>query len=122
MSRKERAIAALLLAVAVIGGALIPRLLASPSAPLGIALGPGPGRSVVQAPALPKPAPRTGSRAAPPRTSRVSSVLPAWAVALLASVVVAGSLQLAVLWRRARSRRRPGRGPGGRRRRGTEAA
>ena len=54
MSRKERVIAALLLAVAVIGGALIPRLLASPSAPLGIALGPGPGRSVVQAPALPK--------------------------------------------------------------------
>src|SRR5262245_55386602 len=49
MSRKELLIAGLLLAVAVVGGAVIPRLLASPAAPLGIALGPGPGRSVVQA-------------------------------------------------------------------------
>lgn len=55
MSRKERVLAALLLAVAVAGGALIPRLLASPLNPLGIALGPGPGRSVVQAPAIPTP-------------------------------------------------------------------
>lgn len=78
MSRKERAIAALLLAVAVIGGALIPRLLASPSAPLGIALGPGPGRSVVQAPALPK-APRHRSarlNVSPQTAVQPSPVLP----------------------------------------------
>jgi hypothetical protein len=55
MSRKERVLAALLLAIAVAGGALIPRLLASPLNPLGIALGPGPGRSVVQAPAISRP-------------------------------------------------------------------
>lgn len=53
MSRKELLIAGLLLAVAVVGGASIPRLLASPAAPLGIALGPGPSRSVVQAPTIP---------------------------------------------------------------------
>lgn len=55
MSRKERVLAGLLLAIAVAGGALIPRLLASPLNPLGIALGPGPGRSVVQAPAISTP-------------------------------------------------------------------
>ena len=54
MSRKERIVAALLLAIAVAGGAVIPRLLASPATPLGVALGPGPGRSVVQAPAIAK--------------------------------------------------------------------
>lgn len=53
MSRKELLIAGLLLAVAVVGGASLPRLLASPSAPVGIALGPGPGQSVVQAPTIP---------------------------------------------------------------------
>jgi hypothetical protein len=52
MSRKELLIAGLLLAVAVVGGASIPRLLASPAAPLGIALGPGPGSSVVQTPTI----------------------------------------------------------------------
>ena len=52
MSRKELLIAGLLLAVAVVGGAVIPRLLASPAVPLGIALGPGPSRSVVQAPTV----------------------------------------------------------------------
>jgi hypothetical protein len=52
MSRKERMIAGLLLAVAVAGGALIPRLLASSAIPLGIALGPGPVHSVVQAPTI----------------------------------------------------------------------
>ena len=57
MSRKERVLASLLLAIAIAGGALIPRLLASPTNPLGIALGPRPGRSVVQAPAI-SPAPR----------------------------------------------------------------
>src|SRR3954471_22477097 len=64
MSRKERLVAALLLAIAVAGGALIPRLLASPPTSLGIALGPGPGRSVVQAPAIP----RERHRAAPRHT------------------------------------------------------
>ena len=69
MSRKERWVAALLLAVAVAGGALIPRLLASPPTSLGIALGPGPSRSVVQAPAVPRV-----RRSAPPQqtTSRPS--------------------------------------------------
>jgi hypothetical protein len=52
MSRKELLIAGLLLAVAVAGGGLIPRLLASPAAPFGMALGPGPARSVVQAPTV----------------------------------------------------------------------
>ena len=54
MSRKELLIAGLLLVVAVVGGASIPRLLASPATSLGIALGPGPGRSVVQAPTITK--------------------------------------------------------------------
>ena len=54
MSRKERIVAALLLAIAVAGGAVIPRLLTSPAAPRGVALGPTPGRSVVHAPAIPK--------------------------------------------------------------------
>jgi hypothetical protein len=52
MSRKELLIAGLLLAVAVVGGASLPRLLASPAAPFGRALGPGPGRSVVQTPTV----------------------------------------------------------------------
>ena len=64
MSQKERLVAALLLAIAVAGGALIPRLLASPPASLGIALGPGPGRSVVQAPTIL----RERQRAAPRHT------------------------------------------------------
>ena len=56
MSRIERGIAALLLAIAVAGGAFIPRLLSEPAGPLGVALAPaGPERIVVQAPAIPKP-------------------------------------------------------------------
>jgi hypothetical protein len=70
MSRKERVLAGLLLAIAVAGGALIPRLLASPLNPLGIALGAGPGRSVVQAPAI-STAPHR--RPPSPRTSSTSS-------------------------------------------------
>src|SRR5215471_14009704 len=54
MKGLERAIAALLLAVAVAGGALIPRLLSVPARPLGVPLGPGPSRVVVQAPAITK--------------------------------------------------------------------
>ena len=74
MSGKERVIAALLLAIAVAGGAVIPRLLgAAPSAPLGIALGPGPSRSVVQAPSIPKP-PSHGS--ARPNSSPQNAVRP----------------------------------------------
>ena len=74
MSRKERLVAALLLAVAVAGGALIPRLLASPPTSLGIALGPGPSRSVVQAPAIPRV-----RRSAPPQhtTPRLSPLVQA---------------------------------------------
>lgn len=54
MSGRERAIAALLLAIAVAGGASLPSVLSSAPGPLGIALAPGPGRSVVEAPAIPK--------------------------------------------------------------------
>ena len=70
MSGKERVVAAFLLAIAVAGGALIPRLLgAAPSAPLGVALGPGPARSVVEAPPIPKPPRRIPTRSNPsPRT------------------------------------------------------
>jgi hypothetical protein len=63
MSRKERGVAALLLAIAVVGVALLPRLLSAPAASLGVAIGPGPSRSVVVAPAIP----RTPRKAAPPR-------------------------------------------------------
>ncbi|HZC75323.1 MAG TPA: hypothetical protein VE220_05055, partial [Gaiellaceae bacterium] len=54
MSRTERAIAALLLAIAVAGGALLPRLLSSPPSRIGVALGPSPGRVIVRAPAVPE--------------------------------------------------------------------
>jgi len=54
MSRTEQVIAAILLAIAVAGGALLPRLLSAPARPFGIALGPGPGRSVIHAQAIPK--------------------------------------------------------------------
>ena len=64
MSHKERLIAGLLLAIAVAGGAVIPRLLAAPATSLGIALGPGPSRSVVRAPAIPKPSHRAVPRQA----------------------------------------------------------
>jgi hypothetical protein len=62
MSRTERAIAALLLAVSVAGGALIPRLLSEPAGPVGVALAPGPIRSVVQAPAVQPPPPPAAVR------------------------------------------------------------
>src|SRR5436305_8246922 len=58
MKRMERVIAALLLAIAVAGGALIPRLLAGPARPLGIPLGLPPNRIVVQAPVIPKTPPK----------------------------------------------------------------
>src|SRR5262252_8938983 len=70
MSRRERVIAALLLAVAVVGGAVMPRLLASPATALGIALGPSPRPSVVQAPTIPQ-APRHANSGQP-----TSSVTP----------------------------------------------
>lgn len=74
MSRRERVVAALLLTLAVAGGALIPRLLASPPASLGIGFGPGPSRSVVQAPTIPG----TRRHAAPqPTTSQPSHVIAA---------------------------------------------
>src|SRR5215469_10668315 len=66
MSGTERWIAAMLLAVAVTGGALIPRLLSEPSGPLGVAVAPSPIRSVVQAPAAPKP---TRSKTPAPQVS-----------------------------------------------------
>jgi hypothetical protein len=67
MSGKERVIAAVLLAVAVAGGASIPRLLSSPPGALSVALGPGPSRSVVQAPAIPNaPHRKVPARVTPP--------------------------------------------------------
>jgi hypothetical protein len=69
MSGKERVTAALLLVVAVAGGALIPRLLASPPTSVGIALAPGPSPSVVQAPAIA----RVQHAARPQRTFSPSS-------------------------------------------------
>jgi hypothetical protein len=76
MSRKERLIAGLLLAIAVAGGAVIPRLLAAPATPLGIALGPGPSHTVVQAPAIPKPSRGVASprHATPPARQVVPTV------------------------------------------------
>ena len=73
MSVKERVIAGLLLAVAVAGGALIPRLLTSPATPLGIAFGPGPGPSVVQAPRITEARDRAASRRATPPPSRTAT-------------------------------------------------
>src|SRR5438876_12198562 len=73
MSGKERLVAALLLAIAVAGGALIPRLLASPPTSLGIALGPGPSRSVVQAPAIPRERHRAAPRHTVSPPSRVAA-------------------------------------------------
>ena len=73
MSRKELLIAGLLLAVAIVGGASIPRLLASPAAPIGIALGPGPGHSVVQAPPISGAHHRSVSSHSSSRPSRVSA-------------------------------------------------
>jgi hypothetical protein len=78
MSGKERAIAAFLLAIAVGGGALIPRLLSAAPKPLGIALGPGPAApSVVRAPAIPRAphhAAPTPTRVAPPAEPAPQSI------------------------------------------------
>jgi hypothetical protein len=84
MSRIERGVAALLLATAVAGGALIPRFLSQPAGPLGTAaLAPrpyaGPSRIVVQAPAVPKPAIRP--RLESPPAAQVTPVLLVPAVA-----------------------------------------
>lgn len=75
MSGKERALAAFLLVIAVGGGALIPRLLSAAPKPLGIALGPGPARSVVQAPAIPR-APRHVAPSSPRVTPPVPEPAP----------------------------------------------
>ena len=67
MKRTERAIAAFLLAVAVAGGALIPRLFSGSARPLGVALAPGPSRIVVHAPPVQSvPGQSTHPRATPP--------------------------------------------------------
>ena len=77
MSRKERVIAAFLLATAVAGAALLPRLLSAPAGRIGVALGPGPGpgpgRSIVEAPAISK-ARRAASSATPARVAAPSRV------------------------------------------------
>jgi hypothetical protein len=78
MSGKERIVAALLLAVAVAGAALVPRLLSAPAGPPGVALGagPGPARSVVQAPALPQPPHPARSRSIVPQAAQVAPIVP----------------------------------------------
>jgi hypothetical protein len=73
MSRKERVIAGLLLVVAVGGGALIPRLLATSATPLGIALGRGPTPGVVQAPTIPKAIQHTAGRTTSPPPAAVAA-------------------------------------------------
>lgn len=87
MSRIERGIAALLLATAVAGGALIPRLLSQPAGPVkpavGVAVAPRAGRVVVEAPTIPKPE-RQGTHprlAAPP----TATVIPTRLVPIRAS-------------------------------------
>jgi len=65
MSRIERGVAALLLGVAVAGGALLPHLLSQPAGPVGVARGPGPSRTVVRVPSFPKPAPRLAPKLLP---------------------------------------------------------
>lgn len=75
MSGKERALAAVLLAIAIAGGALLPRMLAAPTSPLGIAFGPepGPGLGVVRAPALPRAShDQAAPSAAPPPVGRTA--------------------------------------------------
>ena len=81
MSRMERGVAALLLGVAVAGGVLIPRLLSGPAAPLGVAIGAGPGRIVVEGPAIARvrpaqqrPSPHAGSVTRVTATPAVSVV------------------------------------------------
>lgn len=79
MSGTERMVAALLLAVAVTGGALIPRLLSAPAGPVGVGLAVGPGvagGSVVQAPAIPNASHRTVTRSTPrPQGASPASLL-----------------------------------------------
>ena len=55
MSRTERVIATLLLAIAVAGGAVMPRLLSAPSRNFGSGFAPDSGRSVVRLSAIPLP-------------------------------------------------------------------
>jgi hypothetical protein len=83
MSQRERAIAALLLAIAVVGVALIPRLLSAPVTSIGVAIGPGPGRSVVEAPAAPR-APRraTPRLVTPPSQHAAAAGAPAERISL----------------------------------------
>jgi hypothetical protein len=83
MSRIERGIAALLLATAVAGGALIPRLLSQPAGPVRAAveaaLVPRAGRVVVEAPAIPTPTRRTARPrfvAQPPATLTPAPLVP----------------------------------------------
>jgi hypothetical protein len=69
MSRRERVLAAFLLAIAVVGVALISRLLSTPVTSLSLAIEPGPGRSVVVAPTV-----AAERRAAPRLVARPADV------------------------------------------------
>jgi len=81
MSKVERGVAALLLGVAVAGGVLIPRLLSGPPAALRIAVGAGPGRIVVEAPAIAKAG--TPHRPASPRGGSPTQVTATPAVSVV---------------------------------------
>src|SRR5215472_12755481 len=86
MKGLERVIAALLLAAAVAGGAFLPRLLSVPARPLGVPLGPGPSRVVVQAPPAIAKAPRRATHSH--RTPRPANGSPAAAAGASATPVV----------------------------------
>jgi hypothetical protein len=81
MSRRERLVAGFLLAIAVVGVALIPCLLSAPVTSLGVAIDPGPGRTVVLAPTI-STAPRRAAhpQIALPEEVSAAPVAPAVAV------------------------------------------
>ena len=84
MRRTERVVAALIFAVALAGGALIPRLLSVPALSLGVPLGLGPSRVGVQVLAIPRARRQaTHPQGAPPS----AKVAPAASAAPVAPVV-----------------------------------
>ena len=88
MSRRERVAAALLFATAVAGYALVPRLLLASGQPRVGAQGPGLGRSVLPAVAIPAAPRRTALPNAPHLPARVTT-----APAALVGPVAPGATQ-----------------------------
>jgi hypothetical protein len=76
MTTTERWTAALLLGLAVAGGASIPRLLSPPASPHGVGLVAAPGTIVVEAPAPAKPRRQTVPLAAPAARATAPPVVP----------------------------------------------